>query len=65
MVYSVLIFISWILAADADQQSVVTSIHQMEILYRSEKSFVTQLSDFADGLEQLVQSMRMYDYNYL
>lgn len=39
--------------------SVITSTHQIQMLYRSEKSFVTQISDLADWLQDVIDSVRM------
>ena len=41
-------------------ESVITSIHQMEILYRSERSFVAQMSEFAHQLTLLSDSIKAY-----
>ncbi len=45
-------------AAEADEREVITSVHQMEVLYRSEKAFVSQVSDFAGRLEKITQTLR-------
>lgn len=66
---STTVLVGWIdlnlsvVAAQRDNRidnGVITSTHQIQILFRSEKSFVTQLSDFADRLEELTNSIRMY-----
>lgn len=65
--FIVLTFVGWItliltIVAGTEENpidSVVTSTHQIQMLYRSERSFVTQVSDFADQLEELIDSIRM------
>lgn len=36
------------------------SVHRMQVLYRSEKSFVSQIIHLADRIESAIKSLRMY-----